>query len=226
MTPSESRSGAREIAIETDGARLEGTLSLPAHAAGLVLFAHGSGSSRRSPRNTFVAGVLNDAGIGTLLFDLLTAAEDRAYRTRFDIGLLASRLLAATQWSRGEHDTTGLPLGYFGASTGAAAAVAAASRDGGIGAVVSRGGRPDLAGVEALSSITAPTLLLVGARDDVVIALNRAAFATLRCEKTLTIIPGATHLFEEAGTLEQVAQAATAWFRRWLPLTPAQARAR
>ena len=207
MARSDSRVDAREITIEADGVRLEGTLTLPANAPGVVLFAHGSGSSRHSPRNTFVAGVLNEAGVGTLLFDLLTAAEDRAYRTRFDIELLTSRLLAATRWARGQTDVAALPLGYFGASTGAAAALQAAARDDGIRAVVSRGGRPDLAGAEALANVRAPTLLLVGGRDDVVIELNRVAFAVLRCEKTLTIVPGATHLFEEPGTLEQVAQA-------------------
>ncbi len=223
MARSDSRADAREIAIEADGVRLEGTLTLPRGVTGVVLFAHGSGSSRLSPRNTFVAGVLNEAGVGTLLFDLLTAAEDRAYRTRFDIELLTSRLLAATRWARGQPDVAALPLGYFGASTGAAAALQAAARDDGIRAVVSRGGRPDLAGAEALANVRAPTLLLVGGRDDVVIELNRVAYAVLRCEKTLTIVPGATHLFEEPGTLEQVAQAATAWFRRWLVVAPAEA---
>ncbi len=215
--PSGSAQRVRNVAIAAGVANLDGTLTLPANAAGVVLFAHGSGSSRHSPRNTFVAGVLNAASIGTLLFDLLTVVEDRTYQTRFDIALLTSRLLAATEWARNDADAARLPLGYFGASTGAAAALAAAAAPGNdIAAVVSRGGRPDLAGADALGRVTAPTLLIVGGRDDVVIDLNRAAFARLRCEKTLTIIPGATHLFEEPGTLEQAADAASAWFLRWL----------
>jgi pimeloyl-ACP methyl ester carboxylesterase len=195
---------------------LPGSLTLPSGGQGVVLFAHGSGSSRHSPRNRFVAQVLNDAGIATLLFDLLTPNEDRGYSIRFDIGLLTSRLLAATDWVLGEAATASLPLGYFGASTGAAAALAAAAERGAkIGAVVSRGGRPDLAGAEVLARVTAPTLLLVGGEDDVVIELNRDAYAHLCCAKELTIVPGATHLFEEPGTLERVARDASAWFVRW-----------
>ena len=220
-TMASDRSGTaqaiRNVVIAADGARLDGMLTLSASATRLVLFAHGSGSSRHSPRNTYVADVLNQAGVGTLLFDLLTAAEDHAYRTRFDISLLTSRLLAATDWACKDADTAGLALGYFGASTGAAAALAAAAAtDNPIAAVVSRGGRPDLAGADALGRVMAPTLLIVGGRDDVVIDLNRAAYASLRCEKALAIVPGATHLFEEPGTLEEAAAAASAWFVRWL----------
>ncbi len=215
--PSAPPPRVRNVVIAADAVRLDGVLTLPVNAVGLVLFAHGSGSSRHSPRNTYVAGVLNDAGVGTLLFDLLTAAEDRAYETRFDISLLTSRLIAATGWTDKHADTGALPVGYFGASTGAAAALAAAATAGDrIAAVVSRGGRPDLAGADALAHVVAPTLLIVGGRDDVVIDLNRAAYAHLRCEKRLTIVPGATHLFEEPGTLEEVAAAASAWMLRWL----------
>lgn len=206
-----------QVALVVDGVRLDGTLTLPAGARGVVLFAHGSGSSRHSPRNVHVAHVLNDAGIGTLLFDLLTAAEDRTYETRFDIALLASRLLAATDWIEREPAAAGSPLGYFGASTGAAAALrAAAAVRRRVAAVVSRGGRPDLAGPEALVRVTAPTLLIVGGRDDVVLELNREAHSLLSCEKSLLVVPGATHLFEEPGALDQVARAATEWFLRWL----------
>lgn len=193
--------------------RLEGILNWPHDAGGAVLFAHGSGSSRLSPRNTQVAAVLNEAGLGTLLFDLLTEdeAEDRA--NVFDIGLLAERLGLATKWLRGQPGLQHARVGYFGASTGAAAALAAAALpDNQIGAVVSRGGRPDLAG-SALRQVKAPTLLIVGGADDVVLELNRAALAELRCEKRLEIVPGATHLFEEEGALEQVADLAAHWFR-------------
>jgi putative phosphoribosyl transferase len=205
------------VKIPAGNARLEGELLLPAQPQGIVLFAHGSGSSRHSPRNALVAGALREARIGTLLFDLLTAGEDRTYETRFDIALLSQRLDAATAWLEKEQAARELPLGYFGASTGAAAAlVAAAERGRRIRAVVSRGGRPDLAGAAALRRVTAPTLLIVGGDDAEVIALNRAAFAEMKCEKELQIVPGATHLFEEPGTLERVAASAAAWFRRWL----------
>lgn len=195
---------------------LEGDLVIPTGATGLVIFVHGSGSSRFSPRNVYVADVLNDAGIGTLLFDLLTDAEDRDANARFDIDLLTARLLAATAWVR-ERDTAGdLALGYFGASTGAAAALKAAAVLGpDIRAVVSRGGRPDLAD-EALPRVSSPTLLLVGGDDDVVIGMNERAFAAMRCEKELKIVPGATHLFEEPGALEEVARLAASWFSRHL----------
>ena len=206
-----------EVDVRAGDARLEGTLTLPAAPRGIVLFAHGSGSSRHSPRNAFVARALHEAGVGTLLFDLLTVDEDRVYETRFDIGLLAKRLAAATAWLRQRPEAAGLPVGYFGASTGAGAALlAAAAEDAPVRAVVSRGGRPDLAGAQALARVVAPTLLIVGGDDPQVITLNRQAYALLRCTKALEIVPGATHLFEEPGTLEQVAALAAAWFRRWL----------
>jgi len=199
-------------------AHIEGVLALPQPAHAVVLFAHGSGSSRHSPRNNYVARVLRERGIGTLLMDLLTAAEDADYDTRFNIALLARRLMSATRWLQAQPGCRGLPLGYFGASTGAAAALLAAARLGSpIGAVVSRGGRPDLAGQEALREVRCPTLLLVGGDDAGVLELNQQALAELRCEKALSIVPGASHLFEEPGTLEQVARQATAWFGRHLP---------
>jgi dienelactone hydrolase len=192
---------------------LDGELILPQSAKGVVLFAHGSGSSRFSPRNTYVAEVLQQRGIGTLLFDLLTRVEDQAYETRFDIELLTQRLLAATAWLQSNPRTKDLSLGYFGASTGAAAALQAAARmENKVAAVVSRGGRPDLAGADALSRVTAPTLLIVGGADYGVIELNQQADALLHCEKKLTLIPGATHLFEEPGTLQQAAKTAADWF--------------
>ena len=199
---------------------LEGNLSLPEKAHGLVLFVHGSGSSRHSPRNQFVARVLQEAGLATLLIDLLTApeeAEDRlTARIRFNIDLLGKRAVEVTNWLIANPTTANLKIGYFGASTGAAAAlVAAAERPLAVGAVVSRGGRPDLAS-SALPQVQAPTLLLVGSKDTQVIELNRMAFTLLRCEKRLEIIPGASHLFEEPGTLEQVAQLASQWFSHYL----------
>lgn len=209
------------IRIPINGVQMEGALALPAHTQGLVVFAHGSGSSRFSPRNNFVARVLREAGIGTLLLDLLTEEEDVVYATRFDIDLLTERLLLVTSWLRGQPQTRHLALGYFGASTGAAAALkAAASIDAGIAAVVSRGGRPDLA-EEALAQVHAPTLLLVGGNDEMVLHLNRQALARLSATKELVVIPGATHLFEEPGTLEEVARLATAWFLRFFQPTSA-----
>ena len=177
-----------------------------------MLFAHGSGSGRLSPRNNFVAQALCDDGLATLLFDLLTVEEARDRRNVFDIELLARRLLMATAWVRQGAETRDLPIGYFGASTGAAAAlVAEAAHEGPVAAIVSRGGRPDLAG-QALSAVEAPTLLIVGGDDVEVLALNRAALAALRCAKQLVIVPGATHLFEEPGTLEAVVEHARGWF--------------
>ena len=197
---------------------IEGMLEVPARAVGLVLFAHGSGSSRHSPRNNYVAGVLRAVGVGTLLMDLLTPEEDRDYSRRFDIGLLTQRLLEAARWVGAQPATRDLPLGFFGASTGAAAALEAAARLGADArAVVSRGGRPDLASEEALRKVTAPTLLLVGGYDDGVIDLNQQAYDQLRCEKEMVIVPGATHLFEEPGTLEAVATRAAGWFAEHLP---------
>jgi putative phosphoribosyl transferase len=196
---------------------LEGDLALPPNPLGIVLFAHGSGSSRKSVRNKYVAGILNGVGVGTLLFDLLRSEEellDGATRAlRFDIGLLATRLAEATRWLKEQPEAQGLDVGYFGASTGGAAALAAAADLGDqIAAVVSRGGRPDLAG-GALGRVKCPTLLIVGGQDPMVIHLNQEAYTKLRCEKALHIVPGATHLFEETGKLEQVAQASAQWFK-------------
>jgi len=203
------------VTITGDSVALEGMLGIPPKAPGIVLFAHGSGSSRLSPRNNYVARALRSAGLATLLMDLLTEEEDRVYATRFDIGLLTRRLVAATRWIGKQPQTRRLSVGYFGASTGAAAALDAAAELGSaIGAVVSRGGRPDLA--ESLDQVLAPTLLIVGGLDTEVIALNRQAYAQLRSEKILEIVPGATHLFEEPGTLEQVADLAAKWFTRHL----------
>jgi len=195
---------------------LGGTLNLPDGADALVVFAHGSGSSRFSPRNRAVAAALNRRGIATLLFDLLVPAEEGDRRNVFDIPLLADRLALAVRWIDGEEELAGLPLGVFGASTGAAAALVAAARLGDrIGAVVSRGGRPDLA-ADALEQVTVPTLLIVGGADYGVIELNEDAFARLAGPKELEIVPGATHLFEEPGALEAVMEVAARWFERWL----------
>jgi putative phosphoribosyl transferase len=201
-----------EVTVAAGPVRLGGHLTLPERPAGVVVFAHGSGSSRHSPRNRYVASVLNRAGLGTLLFDLLTPAEEQDRSNVFDIELLASRLIGVTAWLRAQHGVAGLPVGYFGASTGAAAALWAAAPPGAdIAAVVSRGGRPDLAGPR-LHAVRAPTLLIVGGDDPVVLDLNREAQSLLRCESRLVVIPGATHLFEEPGTLEAAAEAARGWF--------------
>jgi putative phosphoribosyl transferase len=208
---------AQLVHISLDSGVLEGMLVIPGGAPGVVVFAHGSGSSRHSPRNTFVAEVLQRAGLGTLLMDLLTPAEDVSSEARFDIPLLADRLTAATQWLRTQPPTKDLGLGYFGASTGAAAALQAAAALGPVvRAIVSRGGRPDLAWA-ALARVQAPTLLIVGGRDEVVIELNQRAYARLHAAKQLVIIPGATHLFEEPGALSEVARLAAEWFIRYLP---------
>jgi putative phosphoribosyl transferase len=214
------RAEDRLVLVNTGRITLEGNLTLPEGALGLVLFAHGSGSSRHSPRNRHVAEILNQTKLATLLIDLLSPAEEavdnRTAHLRFDIGLLAGRLIAATDWLMEYPDTRGLRIGYFGASTGAAAAlIAAAERPEAAGAVVSRGGRPDLAG-PALTRVRAPTLLIVGGNDVQVIELNRAAFDQLRCEKRLVIVPGASHLFEEPGALDHVAALARDWFQRYL----------
>ena len=207
------------VHIPAGRATIEGMLDIPDHAVGLVLFAHGSGSSRHSPRNNYVAGVLREAGVGTLLMDLLTPDEDRDYANRFDIALLTQRLLDAARWVVAQTETRDMPIGIFGASTGAAAALETAAMLGDDArAVVSRGGRPDMASNEVLATVDAPTLLLVGGLDDGVIDLNQQAYDRLRCEKKLLIIPGATHLFEEPGTLEEVAHQAASWFRLHLPL--------
>lgn len=203
------------VHIPAGQAIIEGALQIPTQSCGIVLFAHGSGSSRHSPRNNFVAQVLNLNGLATLLMDLLTTEEDRNYNTRFDIELLVQRLVTATTWVRNNSETQGLPIGYFGASTGAAAALKAAAYETSVRAVVSRGGRPDLAGA-ALGMVKSPVLLLVGSNDAGVIELNEDAFAQLQFTKELVVVPGATHLFEEPGTLEQVASHAAGWFKMHL----------
>ena len=204
------------VHIPADSVLLDGDLALPDDAKAIVLFAHGSGSSRHSPRNTFVAQNLHSAGFGTLLMDLLTKKEDAVYENRFDIDLLTWRLERATQWLMEEPRAQSLDVSYFGASTGAAAALNAAATFGpSIGAVVSRGGRPDMA-MQALNSVRSPTLLIVGGLDDIVIRLNREAYERLKVEKHLAIVPGATHLFEEPGTLQEVARLAAGWFKRHL----------
>ncbi|MDB6024721.1 MAG: DeoR family transcriptional regulator [Verrucomicrobiales bacterium] len=209
----------QEVRISTDGITLEGTLVVPEHASGLVIFAHGSGSSRHSIRNRFVAGFLNQHSLGTLLFDLLSEQEERldlrTAKLRFDIEFLAGRLRSVMEWVSENTDVSHLNTGLFGSSTGAAAALVAAAEQQDVKAVVSRGGRPDLAG-DALKSVKAPTLLIVGGDDTLVIQLNEDAQRQLRCVNELQIIPHATHLFEEPGTLETVAQLAADWFGQHL----------
>ena len=206
----------QDVRIELDGVTLDGTLGMPAEGKGVVIFAHGSGSSRLSPRNTFVARFLQQAGLGALLFDLLTQEEDADSERRFDIEVLARRLLAVTRWLRARPEGKERKLGYFGSSTGAAAAlVAAAEISSAIDAVVSRGGRPDLA-TPFLPQVAAPTLLIVGERDSTVLRLNRQALELLTTEKELALIPGATHLFEEPGALDRVAEMARDWFLKYL----------
>ena len=209
-----------KVNIPADSIALEGELVVPKRAEGLVLFAHGSGSSRHSPRNRLVAAEIQAQGIATLLFDLLTPAEEaqdvRNGLLRFDLELLSRRLQAATHWVQQHGDLQRLGLGFFGASTGGAAALIAAANFGtAIGAVVCRGGRPDLAGA-ALARVTSPTLFIVGENDEMVLSLNRAAFAQLTCPRQLVVVPGATHLFEEPGALEEVARLAAGWFRQHL----------
>lgn len=211
---------AESVVIETRGGGIGADLRVPANAAGLVMFAHGSGSSRFSGRNRAVASFLEERGFGTLLLDLLTPDEDKIDRItaehRFDIPLLGRRVVLATDWLAERNDLRDLPLGYFGASTGAAAALlAAADRPQTTRAVVSRGGRPDLAG-PALPRVEAPTLLIVGSHDEPVIEMNETAKARMHAHVELSIVPGATHLFEEPGTLEQVMDLAAGWFQRWL----------
>ncbi|MCW5517141.1 dienelactone hydrolase family protein [Muriicola sp. Z0-33] len=202
----------KNVSIKVDGAILKGHLAIPKNPAGLVIFSHGSGSSRLSPRNNYVAEVLQKKGMATLLFDLLTEDEDRNYDKRFDINLLTTRLIAVTLWVQQQEDTEKLAVGYFGASTGAASALRAAAFYGkDIKAVVSRGGRPDLA-YDELYKVIAPTLLIVGGRDDVVIELNETAYRKLSATRKLEIIPGATHLFAEPGKLQEVAQISADWF--------------
>lgn len=233
MDAKESITVHTDVDIALGPLRLQGILGRPGGERGIVVFAHGSGSGRRSPRNQFVASVLNEAGFATLLFDLLTAEEEERERhtrhLRFDIGLLAERLFATTLWLNLQPSLKSLPVGYFGASTGAAAALVAAAKSGAAGqahdadsssldiaAVVSRGGRPDLAGV-ALHEVRVPTLLIVGGDDTDVITLNQMALRELRGTKAIEIVPGAGHLFEEPGTLETAARLAAQWFKRYLP---------
>ena len=212
---------SKDVAPCAGTVQLAGYLTVPEGAPGIVIFVHGSGSSRHSPRNRHVAGVLNDAGLGTLLVDLLTPEEELDRANVFDIGLLAARLVQVTGWLRAQPGAARAAVGYFGASTGAAAALRAAAGPGaGIAAVVSRGGRPDLARPR-LAAVTAPTLLIIGGRDEVVLDLNRRAQAELRCENDLAVVPGATHLFEEPGTLDAAARLARDWFLGHLPPGPA-----
>jgi putative phosphoribosyl transferase len=216
----EGKADLSERSVQIPPSGVAGDLAVPINAQGVIVFAHGSGSSRLSSRNRFVAGVLQPAGLATLLLDLLTAEEEqidlRTRQLRFDIDLLAKRLVEATEWLAEDDSVGGLPVGYFGASTGAAAAlIAAAELPDSTRAVVSRGGRPDLAGA-ALPKVKAPTLLIVGGDDYEVIKLNRKALNELQCEKRLEIVPGATHLFEEPGTLEQVAEFARDWFKHYV----------
>ncbi len=200
------------VSIPVSGVVLEGELGVPGEASGIVVFAHGSGSSRHSPRNRFVADRLHGAGLGTLLFDLLTREEEGERANVFDVALLGRRLYTATSWLRRQPDTAGLPVGYFGASTGAAAALwAAAEVEPPVAAVVSRGGRPDLA-ADRLAFVTAPTLLIVGGMDSAVLRLNREAARLLAGEHHVAVVPGATHLFEERGALDEVARLASEWF--------------
>lgn len=203
------------LSIPLGDVTLEGELVVPRDASGIVAFAHGSGSSRHSPRNNFVAERLREAGVATLLFDLLTEAEDRSRENRFDIPLLTDRLVGVTEWLENRDDAGGLPVGYFGSSTGAAAALRAAARDDTVGAVVSRGGRVDMA-ADVLGEISAPTLLVVGGADDSVLRVNREAHADLACTKELHVVAGAGHLFEGPGELEDVADVAASWFAEHL----------
>lgn len=209
------------VTVEVGATLLEGLLRMPEHAIGVVLFAHGSGSSRFSPRNNYVASRLLHAGIATLLVDLLTEQEDQDYSKRFEISLLIQRLYGAAKWLRRNARTSKLPLGLFGASTGAAAALEVAAQwhkdePDNICAIVSRGGRPDLASREALEKVSAPTLLIVGGMDGQVIEFNQKAYSFLRCEKQLEIVPGATHLFEESGALTRVSELSIDWFLRYM----------
>jgi dienelactone hydrolase len=205
----------READIELSGVTLQGELTIPPLAKGIIIFSHGSGSSRHSPRNKAVASFLRDKGFGTLLLDLLTPAEDSHYENRFDIELLTSRLIMATEWLIQNNVSSGLLIGYFGASTGAASALKAAARNHTIGALVSRGGRPDMA-MDEIENVKAPALLIVGSLDTEVIELNRIAYSAMKCPKSFEIVPGASHLFEEPGTLDRVAELAAAWFEKYL----------
>lgn len=219
----QSHSELREVRIGLN--RIAGVLGVPASPQGLVIFAHGSGSGRKSPRNTYVAEKLREVGLATLLLDLLTPEEERDRANVFDIVLLSQRLVEAAAWADSAPDVAALARGYFGASTGAAAALTAAAQPGGnIAAVVSRGGRPDLA-ADALGRVAAPTLLIVGGADEAVLALNRSAYERLRCDKDLVVVPRATHLFEEPGALDEVIRHTSGWFLRYLSPGAAAARA-
>ena len=206
----------KTVKIQLEDVILQGNLAIPENATGIVIFSHGSGSSRLSPRNNYVAKVLQQKGLATLLSDLLTEKEDRIYENRFDIDLLTQRLIAITKWVKENPETKGLNLGYFGASTGAASAIVAAAYFGDeIKAVVSRGGRPDL-GMQDIHKVKAATLLMVGGYDDLVIQLNQKAYEKLKCERKLEIVPEASHLFEEPGKLDIVVRLSADWFARWL----------
>lgn len=215
-TPKDNRDKKYFVDIPVNGAIVEGVLRIPYLARGIVLFAHGSGSGRHSPRNNFVAGVLRRARIATLLFDLLTEEEDRVYKNRFNIELLTDRLINATKWVQRYPDTKKLKVGYFGASTGTASALKASARIGSdIRAIVSRGGRPDLA-MDEIDKVKAPTLLIVGENDPEVLGLNREVYELLNTTKKLETVPGASHLFEERGALERAAELASEWFKKYL----------
>jgi putative phosphoribosyl transferase len=209
-----------EISLPVDGVRLIGEMTIPPRIKALIIFSHGSGSSRHSSRNRQVANYLQDRQIGTLLFDLLTPEEDAIWENRFNIELLTERLVQVTKWLEDYSMTKAIPLGYFGASTGATSALMAAAKLHQIYAVVSRGGRPDLAD-KSLSKVKAPVLLIVGSHDDDVLALNESALEKLKCEKKLVVVEGATHLFEEKGALEQVAELAASWFKKHIPVSKA-----
>jgi dienelactone hydrolase len=211
-----TKENKKTVEIQVENVILQGNLAIPENATGIVLFSHGSGSSRLSPRNNYVAEVLQQNGLATLLFDLLTEKEDRIYENRFNIDLLTERLISVTKWVKENPETKELNLGYFGASTGAASALVAAAYFGDqIKAVVSRGGRPDL-GMQDIQKAKAPTLLIVGGYDDLVIQLNQKAFEKLQCERKLEIVPEASHLFEEPGKLEVVARLSADWFAKYL----------
>jgi dienelactone hydrolase len=211
-----TKENKKTVEIHLGDVILRGNLFIPEKATGIVLFSHGSGSSRLSPRNNFVAEVIQQEGLATLLFDLLTEKEDRIYENRFEIELLTERLIAVTNWVLRNPETKGLHPGYFGASTGAASALMAAAHFGDqIKSIVSRGGRPDL-GMQNIEKVKAPTLLIVGGTDDLVIQLNQKAFEKLQCERKFEIVPGASHLFEEPGKLEIVARLSADWFSKWI----------
>ncbi|HEX5027143.1 MAG TPA: dienelactone hydrolase family protein [Agriterribacter sp.] len=210
----------KEVSIQVDKTNLGGELFIPANATAIIIFSHGSGSSRFSKRNQQVAAYLRERNYGTLLLDLLTPDEDRQYQNRFNIGLLTKRLAGATEWLERHPAVKDCRIGYFGASTGAASALQAAADLAQVGAVVSRGGRPDLASIHALKNVKAPVLLIVGSLDTEVLRLNKQAFEELQCNKELVLVDGAAHLFEEKGKLDEVAKLASAWFEKYLAPVP------